>query len=167
MKSDSRDSGAPSSKKLLKCTVDVATRSEKAYYVAYKRCYKLRGGENAIQNCPYLRRYVERIVYSVWFVPDSPILWKRFQCHLNVDLGILTAGRIKSLSKYACKARDRETAELRSNNLRSEKVFSLQDTRYISASEAVWRLLRKGYVEHHPIVVQLDVHLLSRLTVCF
>lgn len=134
-------------------------RSEIAYYVTYKRRDILRGGEYAIRICPYQQMYVKRIVYNGWAVPYIKILSRCFQCHINVALS--KVGEIKNSLKFVCKSGDRVAVELRNNKLRYNKVSSFQDVHYILASEAVWRVVRNEYVERHPKVVRLNVHLLD------
>ncbi len=40
-----------------------------------------------------------------------------------------------------------------------DEIQNYQDARYISASEAAWRLFSFPMVEHHPSVERLEVHL--------
>ena len=81
-----------------------------------------------------------------------------FQCHFNAEFCILKVGSIKYLFKYVGKGQDRVTVEVRKpRNCQSaevtradvneevviDEIKDYQDARYLSATEADWRL--RGY----------------------
>ncbi|CDF36294.1 unnamed protein product [Chondrus crispus] len=81
--------------------------------------------------------FIERPSHNSWVVPHSPVLLRSFACHLNVELCVSRVGGIKYLFKY------------------------------VSASEAAWRLFSFDIVDRNPPVVRLAVHLPNHHTVYF
>lgn len=150
------------------------------YYISYKRRREEDSGETAKFSSfvPGLGKR-ELKVDNSWVVPYSPALLRMFRCHLNVELCISKVGSIKYLFKYVCKGPDRVTVEVsttKSNvdgrdepeeQLVIDEIKSYQDARYVSASEASWRLFSFPIVEHNPTVERLEVHLEGRHTVYF
>ena len=90
-----------------------------------------------------------------------------FACHINVELCESGVGRIKYLFKYVCKGSDIITIEILTENDRYDEISNSQLARYISASEAVWRILRFDFISRKPPVLRLDVHLENYHTVVF
>ena len=95
-----------------------------------------------------------------------------FQCHFNVEICISKVGSIKYLFKYVCKGQDRVSIEVKHVNhdgnesalqkteqVSIDEIKNYQDARYLSATEADWRLRGYSIVEHDPSVVRLEVHL--------
>ena len=92
-------------------------------------------------------------------------------CHLNAELCISKIGSIKYLFKYLFETSDRVNVEIRSHRSKDDptgsvrevptidEIMTYQDARFISASEAAWRLLSFPMIEHHPKVERLEVHL--------
>ena len=90
---------------------------------------------------------------------------------MNVELWIYRVGSIKYLFKYVCKGSDRVTVEILRgskdeqsvNDPKSvptvDEIQHYQDARYVSASEAAWRLFSFPIVEHEPSVERLEFHL--------
>ena len=157
--------------------------SEGANYISYRRRSLRDGGEVVRQ--PYLvhgSRYQDCTVDNSWVVPYSPQLLSMFQCHFNAELCISKVGSIKYLFKYVCKGLDRVTVEVRKprNNQSAEiprkdvteevvidEIKDYQDARYLSATEADWRLRGYSIVEHNPNIVRLEVHLEGQHVVYF
>ena len=105
-----------------------------------------------------------------WIVPYNPTLSRMFECHINVELCISRIGGIKYLFKYITKGRDRVTIEFRNESgtrIVYDEIKNFQEARYVSASEAAWRLLGYTYVEREPLVVRLEVHLEGQHTVFY
>lgn len=90
-----------------------------------------------------------------------------FQCHLNVELCVSRVGGIKYLFKYVCKDSDRVTIEMVRGEQCYVEIGHFQDARYVSASEALWRLFQFEIIDKQPTVVGLDVHLENHHTVYF
>ncbi|CDF77379.1 unnamed protein product [Chondrus crispus] len=113
------------------------------------------------------RRQQPVVVDNSWVVPHSPVLLRSFACHLNVELCVSRVGGVKYLFKYLCKGQDRVTMEITAENERYDEISNFQDARYVSASEAAWRLFSFDIVDRNPPVVRLAVHLPNHHTVYF
>ncbi|XP_035445477.2 uncharacterized protein LOC118272869 [Spodoptera frugiperda] len=90
-----------------------------------------------------------------WVVPYSPVLSRTFQAHINVEI-CNSVQSIKYICKYINKGSDQATFALRNEH---DEVTRFQSGRYISSSEAVWRILSFNIHERYPPVTHLDVHL--------
>ena len=99
-----------------------------------------------------------------WVVPYSPLLLRLFKGHVNVE-SCHSVKAIKYICKYANKGSDWATIQFKekginvnkSNN--NDEILSFQTGRYISSSEATWRILGFPIHEHGPSVTKLDIHL--------
>ena len=92
--------------------------------------------------------------------PHNPFLLKTFNAYLNVEFAN-SVKSIKCICKYINKGSDQAIYNL-SNAQRPDpldEVSNHEMGRYISSSEAVWRMLGFSIHEHYPPVVQLAVHL--------
>jgi len=107
-----------------------------------------------------------------WVVPHNPYLAKKYNCHINVEVcSSITA--VKYLYKYVYKGHDRAMIEI--NNVANASVTPGQidevqrylDARYVSASEAVWRILSFKLHDEWPNVYRLPVHLPNQQMVYF
>src|SRR2546423_2770538 len=97
-----------------------------------------------------------------WVVPYNPYLTTKYDCHINVEIcSSITA--IKYLFKYVYKGHDRATVEVRNN----DEIGLYLDARYISASEASWRIFHYRLHNEKPDVIQLCVHLPGQYRVLF
>ena len=76
-------------------------------------------------------------------------------------------GGSKYLFKYVGKGQDRVTMEITAENECYDEISNFQDARYVSASEAAWRLFSFDSVDRSPPVVILAVHLPIHHTVYF
>ncbi|XP_024892751.1 uncharacterized protein LOC112467995 [Temnothorax curvispinosus] len=90
-----------------------------------------------------------------WVVPYNPVLLRTFNAHINVEL-CNSVKSIKYICKYVNKGSDQATFAL--ENKRDE-VKLYESGRYISSSEAVWRILAFPIHERYPAVFHLAVHL--------
>ncbi|XP_045500045.1 uncharacterized protein LOC123697545 [Colias croceus] len=95
------------------------------------------------------------ILDNRWVVPYSPVLSRAFQAHINVEM-CNSVESIKYICKYINKGSDQAKFALRNEN---DEVTRFQSGRYISSSEAVWRILSFNIHERYPPVTHLDVHL--------
>ncbi len=140
------------------------------YYINYKRRSKRDGGEVS-QLCRSKRGMPRTITFdNSLIVPHSPDLLRKFKTHMKVELCISKVGSIKYLFKYICKGPDRVTVEVqagqadKSTESTPKEVPTIDETRqfqgarYVSASEAAWRLFSFPMVEHMPPVKRLEVH---------
>ncbi|XP_076923251.1 uncharacterized protein LOC143585322 [Bidens hawaiensis] len=98
-------------------------------------------------------------------VPYNKYLIKRYQAHINVEW-CNQASSIKYLFKYINKGPDRATVYFSKNDTQADveqpvvdEIKQFYDCRYLSASEAAWRIF--GYDVHYrmPSVTRLPFHL--------
>ncbi len=86
---------------------------------------------------------------------------------MNVELCVCPVGGIKCLFKYVCKGSDRVTMEIVEETGRYNEIEQFQHARYVSASEASWRILAFDIVDNDPPVYRLEVHAEGHHTVHF
>lgn len=105
-------------------------------------------------------------------VPHNPFLLKKYRAHINVEW-CNRSRSIKYLFKYVHKGNDRATAVFYQSNNESEvnnvvdEIKQYFDCRYISASEAAWRLFAYEIHFKEPNVVRLGFHLQNQQNVIF
>ncbi|XP_071575067.1 uncharacterized protein [Temnothorax nylanderi] len=90
-----------------------------------------------------------------WVVPYNPVLLRIFNAHINVEL-CNSVKSIKYICKYVNKGSDQAVFALESEK---NEVKMYENGRYISSSEAVWRILAFPIHERYPSVFHLNVHL--------
>ncbi len=106
-----------------------------------------------------------------WVVPYNPYLATKYDCHINVEIcSSITA--VKYLFKYVYKGHDRATIEIRNNNMQNQEqvddeISLYLDARYISASEATWRIFHYRLHNEKPDVIPLCIHLSGQHRVLF
>ncbi|XP_045511060.1 uncharacterized protein LOC123705982 [Colias croceus] len=121
-------------------------------YPLYRRKSPQQGGFTA-----KIRLHGQEIdVDNRWVVPYSPVLSRTFQAHINVE-ACNSVESIKYICKYVNKGSDQATVGFTNND--NDEVTRFQSGRYISSSEAVWRILSFSIHERYPPVIHLDVHL--------
>ena len=94
-------------------------------------------------------------------VPFNPYLSLKYNCHINVE-DCCSIKSVKYITKYICKGHDAATIELEYNEIKE-----FRDSRYVSAPEAVWRLLNFQIHEKSHTVIKLSVHLPGEHTVMY
>src|SRR5215212_912741 len=113
--------------------------------------------------------YRRRTEDDRWVVPYMPALLTLLDCHVNVDV-CFTVNIFMYLYKYLFKGPDRtkfavsQRAASEENAQVNEDVNEIEDYiegRYLSASEACWRILEFDTTRKSPGVVSLSVHLPS------
>ena len=82
------------------------------------------------------------------------LLWK-YRCHINMEC-IFSVKAIKYIYKYVYKGHDHTTMEF---GRCQDEIKLYLDSRYVSACEAIWRLLRFNMHQEFPNIVRLQVHL--------
>ncbi|CDF40386.1 ATP dependant DNA helicase [Chondrus crispus] len=143
------------------------SQSDSEYYITCRRRSPSAGGVSIERPSRVGRRQQSVVVDNSWVVPHSPLLLRSFACHLNLELCVSRVGGIKYLFKYVCKGQDRVTMEITAENECHDEISNFQDARYVSASEAAWRLFSFDIVDRNPPVVRLTVHLPNHHTVYF
>ncbi len=76
-----------------------------------------------------------------WVFPYSRKLLRMFQCHMNVEVCVSRVGSIEYLFKYVCKGSDRVSVQFSGEARVVNEIDQFIDARYISASEAAWRIM--------------------------
>jgi hypothetical protein len=108
-----------------------------------------------------------------YVVPYNKRLLLKYQAHINMEWCNQTSS-IKYLFKYIHKGYDRITASVVSNRNPAEnqpvvldEIQQYIDCRYVSPSEACWRIF--GYKIHgrQPAVERMFFHLVGENTICF
>ena len=77
-----------------------------------------------------------------WVVPYNPVLSYRYNAHINVEI-VHSTKCVKYLYKYITKGQDRSIFNIND----ADEVDTFVNARYISASEAFWRIY--GFELHH------------------
>jgi hypothetical protein len=95
-----------------------------------------------------------------WIVPYNPYLLHRFDCHINVETSV-TFHSVKYITKYIHKGPDRATLEVTDR----DEIKRFIDSRYVSAPEAVWRLLEFDLHAHFPTVIRLQVSTFANVSI--
>ena len=102
------------------------------------------------------RRGVE--IDNRWIVPYNPHILRSIDSHVNVEIITHAMGAIRYCIKYVTKGTDRIMFAVQPDGVIDE-VAQYQDSRYLGAMEAAWRLLDRPIHVHYPPVQQLQLHL--------
>ncbi|XP_025685338.1 uncharacterized protein [Arachis hypogaea] len=104
------------------------------------------------------------ILDNSYIVPYNPSLLLKYGCHINVEHTCQTSA-IKYLFKYVYKGNDRVTASFYQTSEDGnttpivDEIQNYYDCRYISSSEAAWRLFGYDIQVKEPTVIRLPFHL--------
>ncbi|XP_078431709.1 uncharacterized protein LOC144703386 [Wolffia australiana] len=125
--------------------------------------YLRRNNGRAIQKGPH-------VIDNRWVVPYNKYLCKAFNCHINVEI-CSSIQSVKYLYKYVYKGHDRIQARVsptsaitdfgignNSQNNPQDEAQQYLDARYVSASEAFWRIYEISMQKMYPTVFALQVH---------
>lgn len=124
------------------------------------------------------RRYrVSSSVYldNRWVVPYNIVLCTKYNAHINVEI-CSTINAVKYLYKYVFKGHDRALISMRQNMMQQQQQQQQQvvneiqqyiDARYVSASEALWRLYSFSLFHRSPAVQLLLLHLPNQQSVYY
>lgn len=99
-----------------------------------------------------------------YVVPHNKFLLKRLNCHINVEV-CSSLQAVKYLYKYVYKGHDCATIQLSSN--RFDEISNYVSARFISASEAAWRVFSFKLHLERPNIYRLPVHLENHQQVIF
>lgn len=94
------------------------------------------------------------MVDNRWIIPYCPYLSAKYDCHINFECAV-SLSSFKYVFKYIQKGGDRATMEL----YRRDEIKRFIDGRYVSASEAAWRIFHFDMHDQQPNIVRLQVHL--------
>jgi len=109
-----------------------------------------------------------------WVVPHNVYLSTKYDAHINVEV-CNTIRAVKYLFKYVYKGHDRATVEISRQNdnategnvVDTDEIKKYLDCRYVSASEAAWRIFKFDMHERFPAVERLQYHLPNEQMVLF
>lgn len=104
-----------------------------------------------------------------WIVPYSPFLSLKYNAHINVEV-VISVSCVKYLYKYTCKGSDKVMVRLANGdekNITNDEIERYVTARYVSASEAYWRLYEFKILMKYPPVMKLPLHLEDKQTVLF
>jgi hypothetical protein len=109
-----------------------------------------------------------------WVVPHNVYLSTKYNAHIKVEV-CDNIHAVKYLFKYVYKGHDRATVEIshQSNNatkgnvVKVDEIKKYLDYRYVSTSEAAWRIFKFDMHEQFPAVKRLQYHLPSQKMVLF
>ena len=102
------------------------------------------------------------ILDSWWVVPYNRALSLRYKCHISVEC-CATVQSVKYLHKYIYKGHDRASLVVEDEN----EIAMLIDGRYISTSDATWRIFGFDLHNKSPSVIRLQVHLPQEQSMVF
>jgi hypothetical protein len=116
-------------------------------------------------------------VSNRWVVPHNVYLCTKYDAHINVEI-CTTISAVKYLYKYVYKGHDRAVVEVSSVNPSTNhpavvvpeernEITEFIDARYISASEAFWRLFSFSLHSEFPAHQRLAIHLPNEQPVYF
>jgi len=109
-----------------------------------------------------------------WVVPHNVYLLSKYDAHINVEV-CNNIRVVKYLFKYVYKGHDRATIEISRQNdnaiegnvVEANEIKKYLDCRYVSASEATWRIFKFDMHERFPTIECLQYHLPNQQMVLF
>ncbi|ETA55742.1 hypothetical protein VCUG_02860, partial [Vavraia culicis subsp. floridensis] len=132
--------------------------------VRVQKEYPKRHSETTLMNIngypEYRRRrtgftYVRNVpVDNTNVVPYNEYLLMRYNCHINVEV-CTSIKSVKYIFKYIYKGYDCANMHVYNNN----EIDQYINTRYVSAPEAMWRLLEYKMSDRSHSIIRLPVHL--------
>ncbi|XP_042243436.1 uncharacterized protein LOC121880347 [Homarus americanus] len=150
-----------------------ATEQGNDYYPKYRRRKPEDGGHIGKIKMRQYGRQVEQEITNQWVVTYNTYLLRQFNCHINVEI-CSSIHSIKYCIKYISKGSDQAVFELHNaaqvNSQEPQvidEISQYQNMRYVSSSEAAWRILEHPTHVHFPPVVGLAIHLENGQRVLF
>ena len=132
------------------------TKADASGYPEYRR----REGPTVVSN--------GHVVDNRNVIPYNKFLTKKFNCHINVEICV-TFKSVKYLFKYIYKGYDsiKFTVDKEGEEINYDEIKNFVDARYVSAPEAMWRLLENKMhgISHH--IIRLPVHLEQQQMIYF
>ena len=109
-------------------------------------------------------------VDNQWVVPYNPYLLLRYDAHINVE-AVGSVEAVKYLYKYIHKGPDRIMVAVGENkeerNIAADEIQRFEVGRYMSASEACWRVFEYNVQKKSPNVEVLQIHLENEQQIIF
>ena len=100
-------------------------------------------------------QYVETEIDNRYIVPYNPYLLMKYDCHICVDL-VTAMAVVAYIYKYCYKGPDMAKARIMYDG---DEIEAYKSIRYISSSEAMWRIFGFDMQSRSPGVILLYVHL--------
>ena len=149
------------SKKFPKNKIDSTSNEEDQYPQYRRRCLSSYRKLNA--NGDVIFEFDDS-----WVVPYNPYLCLKYDCHINVEI-CNSVSAVKYLYKYVYKGHDKATIAVipychgeqpPMNNapIIIDEIKKYTDSRYIGASEAVWRIFGFDMSSRYPAICRLQIH---------
>ncbi len=99
-----------------------------------------------------------------WVVPYNPYLLLKYNCHINVE-HCASVKSVKYIYKYVYKGYDCTNVEFRAaenqtdtNKINYDEINQFLNARYVSAPEAMWRILEYPMNASSHTIYRLPVH---------
>ncbi|GBM13179.1 hypothetical protein AVEN_64382-1 [Araneus ventricosus] len=99
-------------------------------------------------------------------VPYNPYLLLKYNAHINVEI-CTSLCAVKYIYKHIYKGFDCANMVLPTGQVQYNEIANYIDARYVSASEAMWRLLGSHMHDRSHAVMRLSVHLPNQKRVTF
>uniref|UniRef100_A0A453QHP2 ATP-dependent DNA helicase n=1 Tax=Aegilops tauschii subsp. strangulata TaxID=200361 RepID=A0A453QHP2_AEGTS len=93
-----------------------------------------------------------------WVVPYNPYLLRMLNCHINVEI-CSSIKAVKYLFKFMYKGHDRAFVTDKVDEVEIDEIRQYRDTRWVTPTEALWRIYGFELSKIHPSVLQLHLHL--------
>ena len=105
-------------------------------------------------------KYRRRSEQDAWITSYIPALLRLLQCHIHVDV-CFTANVVLYLYKYLYKGPDTTKFNIIEGEAipRRSEIDDYQNARYLSSTEAAWRILRYHITTNSPSVIAIGIHL--------
>ncbi|CAK9303228.1 unnamed protein product [Gordionus sp. m RMFG-2023] len=98
-------------------------------------------------------------VYNRYVIPYNKYLLLKFNAHINVEI-CTSIKSVKYIFKYVYKGYDCANIDLKTNSLQSHDEIRMHiNARYVSACEAMWRLLENRMHDRSHGINRLAIHL--------
>ncbi|GBM86974.1 hypothetical protein AVEN_232680-1 [Araneus ventricosus] len=122
---------------------------------------------SSYRKCPSDTKFVRgREMVNRFVVPYNPYLLLKYNTHINVE--VCTSLRaLKYIYKYIYKRFDCANMVLSAGQVQYNEIANYISARYVSAPEAMWRLLGSHIHDRSHAVMRLPVHLPNQKRVTF
>ena len=102
-----------------------------------------------------------------WVDPHNDFLCEKYDAHINVEI-CSTIRAVKYLYKYLYKGNDKIIIKVNLHSATTkDEIETYLNCRYVSSTEACWRLLSFKIHEEKPAVENLDFNLPNQQTIYF
>lgn len=103
-------------------------------------------------------------ITNEWIVPHNLYLCAKYNAHVNMEI-CTSVSSIKYIFKYVYKGQDRMIANVKLHSGVINEIENYLDCRYISSTEACWRIFNYHIHEENPAVILLHYHQPNRQSI--